>query len=138
MRFAVLHHTRWPGHADHYDLLLQVAKGRSDDDRVLRALATPGDRFPLAGSRAGRGSDAGPRPQTLRALPDHRRAYLTYQGPVSGGRGRVRRVDAGRLEWLGRGRQGRCLRFRLAGRRLRGTFRLSPKKGKTCILERLP
>lgn len=28
-------------------------------------------------------------------LPPHRRAYLTYEGPVSGGRGVVRRVDAG-------------------------------------------
>ena len=37
-----------------------------------------------------------------RALPDHRLDYLTYEGPISGGRGRVRRVDSGtfeRLEW---------------------------------------
>lgn len=28
-------------------------------------------------------------------LGDHRLAYLDYEGPVSGGRGRVRRIDAG-------------------------------------------
>ena len=28
-------------------------------------------------------------------IGDHRRAYLTYQGPVSGGRGAVRRVAEG-------------------------------------------
>lgn len=28
-------------------------------------------------------------------LADHRREYLTYEGPVSGGRGRVRRVAEG-------------------------------------------
>ncbi|MHC4562329.1 MAG: DNA polymerase ligase N-terminal domain-containing protein [Planctomycetota bacterium] len=28
-------------------------------------------------------------------LPDHRLAYLTYEGPVSGGRGRVERVAQG-------------------------------------------
>ncbi|MCS7047501.1 MAG: hypothetical protein NZO58_14185, partial [Gemmataceae bacterium] len=29
------------------------------------------------------------------ALADHRRAYLDYEGPVSGNRGTVRRWDAG-------------------------------------------
>lgn len=29
------------------------------------------------------------------ALPDHRRLYLDYEGPVSGGRGEVRRWDRG-------------------------------------------
>lgn len=30
-----------------------------------------------------------------RRLPDHRREYLNYEGPVSGGRGSVRRVEGG-------------------------------------------
>lgn len=30
-------------------------------------------------------------------LAEHRRAYLTYEGPVSGDRGHVRRIDAGTL-----------------------------------------
>ena len=32
---------------------------------------------------------------TLEALPPHRRVYLTYEGPVSGDRGTVERVDSG-------------------------------------------
>jgi len=36
-------------------------------------------------------------------LPDHRRVYLDYEGPVSGNRGTVRRVDAGQFEWRLRG-----------------------------------
>ena len=35
----------------------------------------------------------------LTELPPHRRAYLTRQGEVSGGRGTVRRVDEGRV-WV--------------------------------------
>ena len=37
-----------------------------------------------------------------RALPDHRRIYLDYEGEISGNRGQVRRVDTGTyrtLEW---------------------------------------
>lgn len=33
-------------------------------------------------------------------LPDHRRIYLTYEGPVSGNRGSVRRVAQGRCQVL--------------------------------------
>jgi len=33
---------------------------------------------------------------TVERLPDHRRAYLDYEGPISGGRGRVRQVASGR------------------------------------------
>lgn len=55
-------------------------------------------------------------------LPDHRKAYLDYEGPVSGNRGEVHIVDsgtytllaAGEAEWL----------IELAGRVLRGRFRL--------------
>lgn len=31
----------------------------------------------------------------LTALPGHRRRYLSYQGPLAGGRGQVRRIDSG-------------------------------------------
>ena len=33
----------------------------------------------------------------LTPLPAHRRLYLDYQGPISGGRGTVQRIDAGRF-----------------------------------------
>ncbi len=31
-------------------------------------------------------------------IADHRRAYLTYEGPISGNRGHVERLSAGRIE----------------------------------------
>jgi hypothetical protein len=34
------------------------------------------------------------------ALADHRRAYLDYEGPISGGRGTVLRWDFGVFEWV--------------------------------------
>jgi len=34
-------------------------------------------------------------PVPAERIGDHRPLYLTYEGPVSGGRGRVRRLDAG-------------------------------------------
>lgn len=33
-------------------------------------------------------------------LPDHRSSYLEYEGPVSGGRGTVSRVESGTYEVL--------------------------------------
>jgi len=42
---------------------------------------------------------AEPAAGTMRArrLADHRREYLTYEGPISGGRGHVKRIDSGRI-----------------------------------------
>lgn len=57
-----------------------------------------------------------------RRLPDHRLDYLEYEGPVSGNRGYVARVDRGNCELLAR--EERIWVFRLAGRALFGHFRL--------------
>jgi hypothetical protein len=45
--------------------------------------------------------------------------YLDYEGPVSDGRGRVSRWDAGTFAWE-RDEEG-CVAVRLEGERLRGT-----------------
>lgn len=52
------------------------------------------------------------------ALPDHRLAYLDYEGPVSGERGSVRRVDGGALHVRAWNADG--VRAELAGVLLRG------------------
>jgi hypothetical protein len=58
---------------------------------------------------------------------DHRRLYLDYEGPVSGGRGRVVRWDGGTFTW---GEEGEDrLVVRLSGGRLRGTLRLDRVAG---------
>ena len=52
------------------------------------------------------------------ALPDHRIAYLEYEGPVSGDRGHVHRIDRGNYELL-RDESGK-LEVELNGQRLQG------------------
>ena len=57
-----------------------------------------------------------------RKLPDHRLTYLTYEGPLSKGRGQVRIVDRGLCELIEQ-QSGRW-RFRLDGAQVRGVFEL--------------
>src|SRR4051812_6314148 len=75
-RFAVLAHDH---PAPHWDLFLEAGP-------VLRSWRLRG---PLAA-----GSEV-----PAEAAPDHRLMYLDYEGEVSGGRGTVRRIDAGTVEW---------------------------------------
>lgn len=56
-------------------------------------------------------------------LDDHRSAYLDYEGPVSGDRGQVSRVDRGEYELLSESRTG--LEIRLSGTVIIGTAILS-------------
>jgi hypothetical protein len=74
-RFVVLEH-RWDG--VHWDLMLE-------SEGALRTWAL--SAFPTVGEDI-----------PANALPDHRIAYLDYEGPISGNRGSVRRVDRGSYE----------------------------------------
>ena len=73
-RFVVLEH-RWDG--VHWDFMVEVAPGGPLRTWAIDAEPVPGRDLPA------------------RALADHRREYLTYEGEVSGGRGEVRRWDEG-------------------------------------------
>jgi hypothetical protein len=71
-RFAVLEH-RWNG--VHWDFMLEhgdLLRTWAIDEPIVAGVALP-----------------------ARALPDHRKIYLDYEGKVSGNRGRVRRVAGG-------------------------------------------
>jgi hypothetical protein len=111
MRFVLLHHTGWPGHEDHYDLMLQKEAGENDDSDVLTTYSTAADAIP-----AGNG-------EILSLNHAHRRAYLSYEGSLKGGRGSVTRVDEGELEWL----SPDGTRFHLHGELLLGEFCLEMK-----------
>ena len=50
----------------------------------------------------------------------HRKVYLDYEGEISGGRGSVRRVDRGTVEWRNVSDDNATLA--LSGERLRGEF----------------
>jgi hypothetical protein len=133
-RFVVLLHETPPGYPrpSHYDLMLEQGE-------VLWTWAC--DRLPIA---TGSGVFGGESPSITKSpsppmtpdplaageaivaerLPDHRLAYLDYEGGVSEGRGSVRRIDAGEYEPLD-APQG-SIRVRLWGTLLRGTLTLSP------------
>lgn len=68
-----------------------------------------------------------PFPIPARRIGDHRKAYLTYEGPISGDRGEVRRVDAGTLDFDST--TADRVVFTLAGGRLRGRFVLAIENG---------
>jgi hypothetical protein len=56
-------------------------------------------------------------------LPDHRREYLEYEGPISQGRGRVEKVDAGQFELISEAEFELVLK--LTGEKLTGNWRLA-------------
>jgi hypothetical protein len=99
-RFALLTHDH---PMPHLDLLLEAGEVL----RTWRLLAWP---------RSGETISAEP-------LPDHRRLYLDYEGPVSGHRGTVARIDGGRCEWIDD--HPDLLRVRLTGRERQGLAVLS-------------
>jgi hypothetical protein len=63
-----------------------------------------------------------------RAIPDHRLAYLDYEGPVSGGRGTVRRWESGTYHVKQEAETGMTLS--LAGSRKTGMAELRRRDGK--------
>ena len=101
LRFVIQLHATDEG--EHYDFMLETEG----------ALATW--RLPRPPGELGADESI-----AAEALGDHRLAYLTYQGPVSGDRGTVRIVDAGRCRILAR--SSVFWRVQLAGRRARGVF----------------
>lgn len=83
-RYVILEHSPGPaGPRDlHWDLML-------DWGAALRTWALEAPLTALGGA------PGGVRRINARRLDDHRRAYLDYEGPVSGDRGHVRRWDRG-------------------------------------------
>ena len=100
-RFVLLRHECPPGvgKPSHWDLMLE-----DDGDLLSWSLGT----LPVAGGDA----------VAAARLPNHRVAYLDYEGPVSGGRGDVHRTDAGEFQWIER--TATLCSVRLAGSMLQG------------------
>jgi len=105
-RFVILLHTvgQAPGRPPtHFDLMFEHAG-------VLRTWAI--EKLPAAG-------------ETLIAerLADHRLAYLNYEGEISGGRGRVSRVEQGEYDVIEETESSLILRVH--GAKLTGTLTLT-------------
>jgi len=75
-RYVILHHTGHPAKQDHFDLMLE-------HQGALRTWVV--EDAELSKGRAVQSFD-------------HRLAYVTHEGSVSGGRGEVRRVAGGAFE----------------------------------------
>lgn len=103
-RYVILYHATPPQspRASHWDFMLEI--GGALRTWALAAAPSAGATIPA------------------NALADHRLAYLTYEGPLSGERGSVAQWDAGEYELvLASDEELRC---ELAGRRLRGSVAL--------------
>ena len=103
-RFVILRHEIRPGsdRGSHFDLMLEIGG-------MLRTWSL--SERPAAGKVIQAG-----------ALPDHRLAYLDYEGPVSGNRGSVSRVEEGQNGVLAD--SAGLLQVKLAGKSLRGILQL--------------
>jgi hypothetical protein len=105
LRFVILRHETPAGYprASHFDLMLE--QGESLCTWAL-------EKVPISGEEV-----------IAERLPDHRLAYLDYEGEVSSERGTVSRVDAGEYERL----EESETRFvaRVHGHQLQGTLTLT-------------
>lgn len=92
----------------HYDWLI----ARPGDERLWTArVAEPSTRWAELGRFE------------LAVIGLHRREYLTYEGPVSGNRGTVRRVDAGEVRITAWSEESASLEVQMQG--FCGTVRLT-------------
>lgn len=108
-RMVLLRH-ELPDGSWHFDWMLERPGAGALALRTFRVLDRPDDasEFPAE------------------SLPDHRRVYLDYQGPVSNNRGQVTRVAAGEVELLDERSDSISILGTLAGRRARWLGRASP------------
>ena len=80
--FVLLEHTQ-PNHT-HWDLMFAPAQSSETPDAKLITFQIPID--PDLWSE---------KPLSCEKIADHRPIYLTYEGPLTGNRGHVRRIDHG-------------------------------------------
>ncbi|MFQ5461635.1 MAG: DNA polymerase ligase N-terminal domain-containing protein [Phycisphaerae bacterium] len=112
-RYVILHHQAPSG--EHWDLMLE--SGDALLTWQLKSKPVSNEALPIEAEK----------------IADHRKAYLEYEGPISGHRGHVTRVDRGELTILESGATE--VRFELSGKNLTGVFRLR-RDGARWIFER--
>jgi len=104
-RFVILHHDH---PFVHWDFLLENGK----NCRTWRVLSEPTAELTECDAEL---------------LPDHRLFYLDYEGPVSGDRGKVTRIDGGEFDW--QINRPTCCQVFVQGEIWHGTVRLELTAG---------
>ena len=102
-RYVILHHRI--GGGEHWDLMLE-----RDDVLLTWQLR----REPVSPAAL---------PAPAHRIQDHRKAYLEYEGPITGDRGNVKRADRGSVKFIVF--TDSSMEIDLSGGRLTGRFRLS-------------
>ncbi|QDT72490.1 ATP-dependent DNA ligase [Lacipirellula limnantheis] len=120
LRFVLLYHDCPPafGKPSHWDLMLE-----RDGALLTWSLAELPPTWCTVGVRSP--TDAGAQSINATRIADHRLEYLDYEGPISGGRGAVRRHDWGHYELLGE--TPADLQVRLHGKRIDAELLLPQK-----------
>lgn len=111
-RFVILHHTGYG--CEHWDLMIE--QGDALLTWQLRTEPTGLASFPISARRIG----------------NHRKHYLEYEGEVGGGRGTVRRIDAGPAE-IQKLTDTTC-QFQAGGVRLSGSLTLERQEPPEWVL----
>jgi len=121
LRFVLLRHECPPSYEkpSHWDLMLE----QGDSLATWELQKLPASWARLFETELAATSDSVP---AIR-LPDHRLAYLEFEGPLSGDRGEVHRCDGGAYEILSE--QNDTLSVRLSGAILKGEAKLSCSSG---------
>ncbi len=117
-QYVILHHKMDGG--EHWDLMLERGEVLLTWQLLREPVAPVSSRCDSQAENPSHTRSHLPIP--ARRIGDHRKAYLDYEGPISGGRGHVRRVDAGTVEFE-QLTASRCV-VDLHGDRLRGRYSL--------------
>jgi hypothetical protein len=112
-RFVILEHDH---PVTHWDLMLDMRAAL----RTWRLASPPSREHPVPAEPLG----------------DHRRLYLDYEGPVSGGRGSVRRWDAGTYDDLEENKD--VTSFLLLGEKTRGRWAIQRESNGIYALRFMP
>ena len=118
-RFVILHHKIDGG--EHWDLMLERGGVLLTWQLWQEPVAPVSNRCEL---RVENPPHTGPcLPILATQIADHRKAYLDSEGPISGDRGHIRRLDAGTVEFKEFTAE-KCLMM-LQGDRFRGAYSLT-------------
>jgi hypothetical protein len=111
LRFVILHHVQSEG--EHWDLMLEHGAALLTWQLELNPVEHSDVAIPA------------------RRIFDHRKDFLTYEGPISRNRGHVERVESGFMEWE-KLTDHECVVW-LGGNVMAGTYHLRRRQGEEWV-----